>query len=122
MRLSPHFHSREFRSSDGAPTPTAYLAELRDLCRDFLEPLRRVYGPVTVHSGHRSARSNAAAHGAPRSRHLDLPGQEGAAADFTCQRGAPADWYGLLDRLGAGGLGLYVDHVHVDNRRGRARW
>ena len=53
---------------------------------------------------------------------LNLPGLKGAAADVRCARGTPRQWYAFLDRLDPGGLGLYVGHVHVDNRSGRARW
>jgi hypothetical protein len=54
--------------------------------------------------------------------HLYRPGRQGVAADVRCARGRPADWYELLDELAAGGLSRYADHVHVDNRRGHARW
>lgn len=122
MKLSEHFDSAEFLSKDGEGMALGYLSELRQLCRVYLEPLRREFGVVTVHSGHRSARQNRRVGGAPQSRHLDLPGRAGAAADVSAARGRPADWYEFLDRLAPGGLGLYPTHVHVDNRRGRARW
>lgn len=122
MQLSPHFHSREFRSHDGAPTPAGYLRELRFLCVCFLEPLRVEFGPVTIHSGHRSRSHNDHVGGADRSRHLDLPGRAGAAADLSCRRGTPREWYRFLDEDDIGGLGLYETHVHADTRRERARW
>lgn len=122
MRLSAHFDSSEFRSHDGAPTPPGYLRELRVLCLCFLEPLRAEFGPVTIISGHRSRARNEAVGGADRSRHLDLPGRAGAAADLRCKRGTPRQWYDFLDRRSIGGLGLYDSHVHADTRRERARW
>lgn len=122
MRLTPHFDLSEFLSPDLERVPAGYADELRHLCRRFLEPLRAEFGVTWVHSGHRSARHNSQVGGARQSRHLDLPGRAGAAADVSCREGAPADWYRLLDRLGAPGLGIYPGHVHVDNRRGRARW
>jgi uncharacterized protein YcbK (DUF882 family) len=122
VRLTPHFDAAEFVCRDGTPTPDDYLHELRHLCRRYLEPLRAEFGPVTIVSGHRSTRHNHQVGGAPASRHLDLPGRAGAAADVVCRRGRPTEWYRLLDGLQAPGLGLYATHVHVDNRRGRARW
>lgn len=88
----------------------------------YLEPLRSAYGPVTVTSGHRSDQHNAQVGGAPASFHRSIPGRRGAAADVTCARGDPRDWYRFLERLGPGGLGLYSSWVHVDTRDGMARW
>jgi uncharacterized protein YcbK (DUF882 family) len=122
MRLSPHFEAAEFRSRDGQPTPPGYLRELRVLCVCFLEPLRREFGPVTVHSGHRSRTHNEHVGGAERSRHLDLAGRAGAAADVSCKRGTVDQWYDFLDGLAIGGLGRYRTHVHADTRSVRARW
>lgn len=121
--LSPHFAEVEFRSHDGAPTPQPWLNEMRDLCERHLEPLRRRFGPTHVLSGHRSKRRNEEVGGATRSRHLNLRGRQGAAADLRCERGTPREWYDFLDARGVGGLGLYSWGVHVDNRPGpKARW
>jgi uncharacterized protein YcbK (DUF882 family) len=122
VRLTEHFDSREFRSRDGAGVPLGHARELRDLCRDYLEPLREVYGPVTIVSGYRTATHNARVGGASESRHLAVPGRRGAAADIVCRRGSPREWYRWLDARGVGGLGFYPTFVHVDNRSGRARW
>lgn len=122
MRLSEHFESREFRSHDGKGVPIAYARQLRDLCQVYLEPLRRCYGPVTVISGFRTATHNESVGGAPASFHLKLAGRLGVAADVRCERGSPAQWYRFLEALDPGGLGLYPTHVHIDTRRGRARW
>lgn len=121
-RLSEHFRESEFLSPGRRTIPAGHREELRRLCTKYLEPLRGQFGPVYVSSGFRTARHNAEVDGAPASRHLDLPGQQGAAADVWCERGRPNDWYDFLDHLGVGGLGLYMTHVHVDNRPGRARW
>jgi zinc D-Ala-D-Ala carboxypeptidase len=122
MRLSPHFNSREFASHDGAATPHRQLHYLRLLCERYLEPLRAEFGPVRVVSGHRSLNHNRSVGGAGSSYHLRLRGRAGAAADVTCARGTPREWYDFLDALRPGGLGIYETHVHVDNRRGHARW
>jgi len=122
VKLTAHFDSAEFASHDGRPTPARQLHWLRLLCLDYLEPLRSAFGPVTITSGFRSATENARVDGAPSSYHLRRAGRRGAGADVVCRRGAPRDWYELLDERQAPGLGLYVDHLHVDNRAGRARW
>jgi uncharacterized protein YcbK (DUF882 family) len=88
----------------------------------YLEPLRSAFGPVTITSGHRSSQHNESVGGARSSFHLAMPWRHGAAADVQCKRGTPADWYAFLDTLNPGGLGKYPGWVHVDTRRGRARW
>lgn len=120
-RLSPHFHSDEFRSR-GHAAPHGYLYWARRLCVIYLEPLRAEFGPVRITSGYRSVQHNRDVGGAPASYHTRIAGRRGAAADFTCARGRPADWHRFLDRAGVPGLGLYATFVHADNRGQRARW
>lgn len=122
MRLSAHFDTTEFRCRDGTPAPPHSHDDLRNLCRTFLEPLRARYGPVRVISGYRTPSWNRRVSGAPRSFHLYERDRAGAAADIVASSGTPRQWYAALERLNPGGLGLYSGHVHVDNRRGRARW
>lgn len=121
-KLSPHFRWREFAMPDGTLPPDAHWTALKRLCEKYLEPLRRAYGPVIVTSGYRSARHNHAVGGAPASRHV--PGNEAgvAAADVYARSGSPREWARALDELGAGGVGTYATHVHVDTRAARARW
>lgn len=122
MRLSTHFRSQEFDCHDGTPVPEYAYDDLRDLCRRYLEPLRSRFGAVTIVSGYRTPSHNRAVSGAPLSMHVYARARPGAAADITCRRGQPADWYRYLDARGAPGLGQYDEHVHVDTRRGHARW
>jgi uncharacterized protein YcbK (DUF882 family) len=122
VRLSPHFTTEEFRCHDGTPAPADVYRQLRALCFNYLEPLRRAYGPVTVVSGYRTPAHNRAVGGAPQSYHVYRARRVGVAADVKCARGRAPDWHRALDRLGAPGLGAYDDHVHVDNRAVRARW
>lgn len=122
MRLSPHFHEREFACHDGTAAPPRFLKWARELCQDYLEDLRREFGPVTVVSGYRTASHNRQVGGAPSSYHLSVQRRPGAAADVKCQKGDVRQWHAFLNRAGAPGLGFYSDHVHVDNRRGFARW
>ena len=128
-QLSEHFHSREFNCKDGTPVPARDMNGLEYLCRQFLEPLRRKYGRVTIHSGYRTASHNAAVGGASRSYHrYDIHDGNDQAADISCARGTPTDWHRTLNwlrnhkRNGRGGLGLYSTFVHCDIRDFRADW
>ena len=121
-RISRNFHVKEFHSKDGARVPLRSYRALGWLAARYLEPLRAEFGVVNIYSGYRSESYNRAVGGAPLSRHrYDLAPLQ-VAADVSCHRGTPHDWYELLDQLGAGGLGLYPGFVHVDRRPGRARW
>lgn len=120
--LSPHFVLSEFAEHDGVRVPAFAIVQLQLLCQKYLEPLRERFGPVVVMSGYRTATYNARVGGAPNSFHIYRHDRQGAAADVVPANGEPRQWYDFLDRLGAGGLGLYRGHVHVDNRPGRARW
>lgn len=121
--VTRHFALREFRSRDGADVPRMAFTDLEALCRQLLEPLRSEFGPVLITSGYRSKLRNEAVGGAPRSFHrYDIKGRYGVAADFMCSHGTPIDWYDFLAARSAGGLGVYEDFVHVDNRRKQARW
>ena len=120
--LTPHFAVAEFAEHTGAAAPAGYLHWAKRLCEDYLEPLRAVYGPVTIVSGWRSTTYNQSVGGAPQSYHRRIEGRRGSAVDLKCHTGQPRDWYRHLDRAGAPGLGLYPTWVHVDNRSARARW
>ena len=121
-RVSDHFVWGEFAMHDGTLPPPKLFAAARDLALRYLEPLRLAYGPTTIVSGYRSADHNRAVGGAPASRHVPANEPGVAAADIVCRHGTPRQWYQLLAELSPGGLGLYTGHVHVDNRRGVARW
>jgi uncharacterized protein YcbK (DUF882 family) len=122
VQLSPHFALEEFLTH-GAPRPArSVISEYTKLCHVYLEPLRAMYGRTIVHSGIRTAEHNRAVGGAPASMHVVAKGRPGVAADVSCVRGDAEDWFHLLRQLSPGGLGLYPSHVHVDTRRGFARW
>jgi hypothetical protein len=82
MNLSPHFTLAELtRTSSGlynGPTITEINA-LTALCTTLLEPVRNRFGPVSIHSGFRSAAVNAKIGGSKTSQHM-----RGEAADFHC--------------------------------------
>jgi uncharacterized protein YcbK (DUF882 family) len=120
--ITEHFRWAEFGMPDGTLPPRSQWRSILRLCVVYLEPLRRAYGPVVITSGFRSAGYNAVVGGAPHSRHVPSSEPDVAAADVWCRAGTPREWYESLDELRAGGLGLYRTHVHVDNRRVRARW
>jgi uncharacterized protein YcbK (DUF882 family) len=122
VNLTRHFRVEEFACRDGTPVPLFAQGQLQDLCADYLEPLRRRFGPTRVMSGYRTRSHNTAVGGAPASLHVYSRTRYGTAADVVCARGRAGDWWAFLEDLDPGGLGRYQDHVHVDNRRQRARW
>ena len=80
MNLSPHFTLTELtRTSTGLPNvPTAeHLVALTAMCSTLLEPVRARFGPVSIHSGYRSAEVNAKIGGSTTSQHM-----RGEAADL----------------------------------------
>lgn len=84
--LTPHFKLREFTESatamkhgiDNRPTPEV-VANLRSLCEQTLEPLRKALGlPVVITSGYRCKELNdIIVHASRNSQHIS-----GYAADF----------------------------------------
>lgn len=120
--LTPHFHLEEFRCHDGVGVPLVAVRRVKGLCQRYLEPLRTRFGPVTITSGYRHARYNAAVGGAPRSHHVYEWWPGSPAADVQPARGSPEEWAAFLRQLGARGVGTYHSHVHVDARRAAAYW
>jgi hypothetical protein len=127
-QLSPHFNVAEFDCHDGRRVPKAAEAALARLCVQFLEPMRKKFGPCKVLSGYRHKAYNARIGGALRSQHDYDDDPTTVAADTTYAKGTPAQWAAegrrLSDRLGFGGVGEYPrsGFVHLDNRRYKARW
>lgn len=124
LRLTAHFHSREFACHDGRQVPAVAVPALRRLCA-ILERLRGEFGPAHVLSGYRPADYNRRIGGARFSQHIYELSPDSVAADMTFAEGSPLDWYNwAASNLDVGGMGLYVRSrfVHFDNRPGRARW
>jgi len=121
-RVSAHFAVSEFDCHDGTEVPHHAYPDLRRLAHRFLEPLRVEFGPAVVISGYRTRSYNRSVGGVAGSYHVYNRRRTGVAADIQCRLGDPFQWAQFLDELGAPGLGRYQDHVHVDNRAGRARW
>lgn len=127
-QLSPHFNVREFDCHDGKRVPKAAEPALARLCVEFLEPMRKKFGPGRVLSGYRHKLYNQRIGGATASQHNYDDDPTTVAADTTWPKGTPAQWAAearrLSDRLGYGGVGEYraSGFVHCDNRRYTARW
>jgi uncharacterized protein YcbK (DUF882 family) len=128
-RLSKHFVVEEFDCRDGTKVMQRDYNGLEYLCRTYLEPLRKKYGPVHVNSGFRTAAYNARIGGASRSEHIyTMHDGNDQAADITCRKGGPRDWHRTANairarkRNGRGGLGLYSTFVHIDIRDVKADW
>ena len=123
VRLSPNFWSHEFRCSCGCGAE-----EVSPVLINILQALRDKTGPLLISSGVRCKASNARTEGAAKhSWHVPRRGI-GYAADVkyaggNSTPGAILKLYVLADQLGARGLGLYSNRVHIDVRKGaRARW
>lgn len=128
-RLSQHFTVEEFACRDGTPVMARDYQGLEYLCRVYLEPLRRKYGPVIVHSGYRTVAHNRAVGGASQSFHVyTIHDGNDQAADISCARGNPRAWHRTANtiragrRNGKGGLGLYSTFVHIDLRDYKSDW
>lgn len=128
-RLSAHFTVEEFDCHDGTKVQRRDYDGLEYLCKVFLEPLRKKYGPVTINSGFRTRAYNASIGGATKSYHVyTIHDGNDQAADVRCAKGTPRDWHRTLNwirnnkRNGRGGLGLYATFVHVDLRDFKADW
>lgn len=121
-KVSSHFKLGEFYK-DRHELPSRFEVEaVSRFAKTYLEPLRRVYGPGYIVSGHRTREHNAQVGGAPDSRHIyeNHPGT--VATDIVFERGTPEQWFNAADRLHVGGAGKYDTHLHIDDRPGRARW
>ena len=71
--LTPHFKLSEmtFCVGDKLVLPNdECLTNLIRLCREHLEPLRSVFGPIYINSGYRDLKKNIAVGGAKNSYHL----------------------------------------------------
>lgn len=117
-KLTPHFTLDEMlvTKSGLANVPTAGdVDNLRNLCRDVLEPIRNyVHQPIIVNSAYRSAAVNRAVGGVGTSQHL-----KGEAADIHVTSVSSYVLYHRIKALVANGIIhvgqciLYPTFVHV---------
>lgn len=112
-KLSSNFTLGEFACSDGSDTVL--------VCEDLITLLQKVrdhFGSaVTINSGYRTAAYNKAIGGATNSYHT-----KGQAADIVVAGFTPLAVAQYLEALGAGGIGLYSNRVHVDTRSVKYRY
>jgi len=89
---------------------------------DGLNMMQEIIGQeLTINSGCRCPKHNAAVGGTPHSQHLT-----GDAADIKAAGRSPLELFLAADEyppFAHGGIGLYpTDFIHVDVRPARARW
>ena len=123
--LSPHFSLSEFTRSataqryciDNRP-PEHVVENLRQLCRNVLEPLRQyLHCPITVTSGYRAPLVNHLIGGVRNSQH-----QQGEAADIQVPRSLmPLAYMYIRDHLLYDQLIMERTWIHVSYRQGRCR-
>jgi len=113
--LTRNFGTHEFACRCECDTGT--------IAQDLVEVLQEVrdhFGkPMTITSGIRCETHNAKIGGAQSSKHIT-----GMASDFKVKDTEPEVVYRWLDERypDTYGLGLYNSWVHLDVRKGRARW
>jgi uncharacterized protein YcbK (DUF882 family) len=128
-RLSKHFTVEEFDCHNGVKVQRRDYNGLEVLCRVYLEPLRKKYGPCKVMSGYRTRAYNRKIGGASRSFHVytEHDGND-QAVDVIFARGTPRQWHSTANwirrhkRGGRGGLGLYGSFIHIDLRDYKSDW
>lgn len=112
-RLSEHFLTEEL----ACPCGTCERVVVHWALVALLQRMRwRIGRPIVVTSGYRCAPHNANVGGAPSSLHIC-----GMAADVQCDGLTPQMLADVAEEAGAGGIGLYPRHVHVDVGP-RRRW
>lgn len=116
--LSQNFSRAEFMCKCGChavKVDTRLVTALQQL-RDALNK------PITINSAYRCPRHNAAVGGVANSEH-----PQGEAADIKVVGMTVRQLYAAAEKIPAfmnGGIGVYPegDFIHVDVRRGKARW
>ncbi len=113
-RLSPHFTRKEFACKCGCGYDRISMVLVGKL-----ENIRTHFGrPVTINSGCRCKKHNAAVGGESASRHLT-----GDAADITVEGVPPSKVADYAEKINpSGGVGRYKTFTHIDTRGRKARW
>ena len=104
----------EFVCNDGSGLVAVNIKLL-----NLLEKLRAELGNkiITISSGYRTPKHNAAVGGEPGSQHL-----HGNAADIVVDEVTPKDVVAAAEAVGFDGIGNYATFTHVDVRGQYARW
>jgi len=101
-KLTKNFSLEELTASatakakriDNTPTPKV-RANLEKLCKEILQPIRDKYGrAITVTSGYRSPKLNAAVGGVKNSQHI-----LGQAADIKCTSTTKAALFNIIKEM-----------------------
>lgn len=135
MLLSPHFRAEEFQSR-GRPFSPGGEERYRRLALETLEPLRaELQSAININCGERLPDHNRSVHGEVSSFHLPPSERASAhlrtetcAADIHCVGKSPVEVAAVAARLmrdgviPMGGIGIYRNFVHIDNRGFKARW
>ena len=110
-----YFKMSEFECRDGCPMPASAKENIEALVEAVLDPAREKFGkPITVNSGYRCPRHNAAVGGVPGSQHM-----RGEAADVSAGSAQASREVGkIIEQLGKfDQLIYYPTFVHVSWKR-----
>ena len=110
-----YFKMSEFECRDGCPMPASARENIEALVEAVLDPAREKFGkPITVNSGYRCPRHNAAVGGVPNSQHM-----RGEAADVSAGSAQASREVGkIIEQLGKfDQLIYYPTFVHVSWKR-----
>lgn len=110
-----YFKMSEFECRDGCQMPASARENIEALVEAVLDPAREKFGkPITVNSGYRCPRHNAAVGGVPGSQHM-----RGEAADVSAGSAQASREVGkIIEQLGKfDQLIYYPTFVHVSWKR-----
>lgn len=115
IRLSVNFTSDEFDcSGNGCCSETLVDVKLVE----YLQNIRDHFGvAVSINSGYRCEKHNAAVGGASQSKH-----KYGQAVDIVVKGVAPLKVAQYAESIGILGIGLYENFVHIDTRTTKSYW
>ena len=121
--LTNNFDITEFSCKDGTPVPAELLPNVKKLAEQ-LQILRDYLGEgIHINSGYRTPAYNKKVGGKTASQHL-----QAKAADITVKSKSPKQLAAIIEKLissgdlKCGGMGIYPGFVHIDIRKGYARW
>lgn len=115
-RLAKHFRAEELAcpcDRDSCKCVVVHWALIELLSR-MRQQLKQ---PLYITSGYRCPRHNQTVGGAPESLHLG-----GMAADVQTAAAMPQHLAPVAEAVGAGGIGVYPRHCHVDVGEPDRRW